>query len=104
MQDSACMVVIRCPSSRIRVPLAMSRVPQNSDGDIEMADDLGNRGPRDRGRIALDEPHEVHYWTRALGVTEAQLRAAIQATGDATHAVRRQLQSSSPPGRQLQMG
>ncbi len=69
-----------------------------------MADDPGNRGPRDRGRIALEEPHEVRYWTRALGVTEAQLPAAIQATGDATHAVRRQLQSSSAPDGQLQMG
>ena len=67
-----------------------------------MADDLGNRGPRDRGRIALEEAHEVRYWTHVLGVTEAQLRAAVHAAGDATHAVRQQLQTS--PASRMQMG
>lgn len=67
-----------------------------------MADDIGIRGPRDRGRIALEEAHEVQYWTRVLGVTEAQLRAAVHAAGDATHAVRQQLQSSDAD--RLQMG
>ncbi|RYY87871.1 MAG: DUF3606 domain-containing protein [Comamonadaceae bacterium] len=67
-----------------------------------MQPDLPLRSPRDRGRIALEEPHAVRYWTRAFGVTEAQLRAAVQATGDATHAVRQQLQSA--PVRRMQMG
>lgn len=62
-----------------------------------MADDFDNRGPRDRGRISLEQAHEVRYWTRALGVTETQLRRAVLAAGDATHAVRQQLQTSGRP-------
>ena len=68
-----------------------------------MADHPGNRGPRDRGRIALEQPHEIRYWTGALGVTESQLRLAILAAGDATHAVRQQLQTA-PPDARMQMG
>lgn len=33
-----------------------------------MSDDLTNRGAQDRSRISLTEPHEVRYWTEALGV------------------------------------
>jgi hypothetical protein len=54
-------------------------------------DDLDTRGPRDTGWINLEEPREVRYWTRALAVTEAQLRAAVCAAGDSTQAVCRYL-------------
>lgn len=46
-----------------------------------MADDPNKRGPQDRTRINVNEPHEVRYWTQALGVTEAQLRSAVAAAG-----------------------
>jgi hypothetical protein len=39
-----------------------------------MADDLKNRGPQDRSRVSLNEPYEVNYWTRELGVINEQLR------------------------------
>ncbi|MET0543275.1 MAG: DUF3606 domain-containing protein [Variovorax sp.] len=68
-----------------------------------MSDDIDIRGPRDRGRISLEQPHEVRYWTRELGVTEAQLRAAMYAAGDATHAVQQQLQGASGARRPVQM-
>jgi hypothetical protein len=56
-----------------------------------MADDLKNRGAQDRARIALNEPHEVHYWTRELGVSEQQLEKAIKAVGNTAEQVRQHL-------------
>jgi len=29
-----------------------------------MADDTNNRGAQDRGRINVNEDHEIRYWTR----------------------------------------
>ena len=46
-----------------------------------MPDDPSKRGPQDRTRINVNEPHEVRYWTQTLGVTEAQLRSAVAAAG-----------------------
>jgi hypothetical protein len=53
-----------------------------------MADDLSNRGPQDRSRVNVNETHELRYWTKELGVTEAQLRAAVAAAGTSAQAVR----------------
>ncbi len=53
-----------------------------------MADDLSNRGAQDRARINLNEPHEVQYWTEALGVTEARLRQAVNKAGVSADKVR----------------
>lgn len=60
-----------------------------------MPDRPGNRGEPDRSRISLEQPHEVRYWTRALGVSERELRNAIAAAG--THSatrIREYLQTS----------
>jgi hypothetical protein len=46
-----------------------------------MPDDLSNRGAADRARINVNEPHEVRYWTKALDVTEDELRAAVSRFG-----------------------
>ena len=56
-----------------------------------MSDDLSKRGPQDRSRINVNEPHELRYWTQALGVTEAQLREAVKAVGPSATAVREHL-------------
>jgi hypothetical protein len=56
-----------------------------------MADDLTKRGPQDRSKINVNESWEVAYWTGELGVTEAQLRAAVSAVGTSAAAVRRHL-------------
>jgi hypothetical protein len=53
-----------------------------------MADDLMNRGAQDRARINVNEAHELDYWTEALNVSEAQLRAAVAAVGSSAEAVR----------------
>ena len=56
-----------------------------------MADDLSNRGPRDRSRINTSEEWELRYWTKEFGVTEDELKAAFKAVGAGDEDVRRQL-------------
>jgi len=46
-----------------------------------MPDDLKNRGVPDRSRIHMEEKHEVAYWTKKFGVSEAELREAVKAAG-----------------------
>lgn len=62
-----------------------------------MSDDLNKRGPQDRTRISLSEPHEVRYWTLALGVPEDELRRLVAEAGDNVEAVRAALAKKSPP-------
>ena len=56
-----------------------------------MADDKQNVGGADRSRISLGEEYEVRDWTRALGVTEQQLREAVDAVGNSADKVREYL-------------
>ncbi|HVI59328.1 MAG TPA: DUF3606 domain-containing protein [Luteimonas sp.] len=56
-----------------------------------MSDDLSNRGPADRSRIALEEDWEVQWWTKSLGVSEEELREAVAAVGNSATAVREHL-------------
>ena len=60
---------------------------------IPMSDDLTNRGPADRARVNVNEAHEVRYWTKEFGCTEAELRAAVKAVGVMVVDVRRYLAS-----------
>jgi hypothetical protein len=53
-----------------------------------MVDDLMDRGPRDRNRINVQEDWELKYWSHALGVSEEQLRAAVQSVGSYAKDVR----------------
>lgn len=46
-----------------------------------MADDLHNRGPQDRARINVNEPWELRYWTKELGVTDVRLRELVKQHG-----------------------
>jgi hypothetical protein len=62
-----------------------------------MSDDLNNRGAQDRTRINLSEPHEVRYWTTALGVPEDELRRLVAEAGDNAEAVRDALAKKSSP-------
>lgn len=59
-----------------------------------MADDLTKRGKADRDRINVNEVHEVRYWTKALGVSEAQLRDAVAQAGVMAADVRKLLEGS----------
>jgi hypothetical protein len=53
-----------------------------------MADNLQNRGPQDRNRINVNEPWELRYWTKELGLSEDELREAVKAAGPSVNAVR----------------
>lgn len=46
-----------------------------------MTDNRQERGKPDRSRISLEEANEVRYWTRELGVSEQDLRRAIDMVG-----------------------
>jgi hypothetical protein len=46
-----------------------------------MSDDKTNRGPQDRLRININERYEVQYWTEKFGVSEEQLRNAVNRVG-----------------------
>lgn len=56
-----------------------------------MPDDPNTRHGQDRDRINVNQQHEVAYWTKALGVTEEELRNAVAAVGDRADAVRKHL-------------
>jgi uncharacterized protein DUF3606 len=56
-----------------------------------MNEDTTKRGPRDRGRINLDEDYELRYWMEELGVTEEELRRAVHTAGVLIDDVRQHL-------------
>jgi hypothetical protein len=58
-----------------------------------MADNLQDRGPQDRARINVNEPHEVAYWTSKFGVTADQLRNVVTDVGVSADAVEQALGS-----------
>jgi Protein of unknown function (DUF3606) len=45
----------------------------------------------DRNKINLDQPNELKYWTRALKVSEEEIRTAIGTVGNSAAAVRKEL-------------
>ncbi|EKT4084550.1 DUF3606 domain-containing protein [Stenotrophomonas maltophilia] len=55
-----------------------------------MSDDK-NTGSPDRDRINVNEDYELQYWTKALGVSADELRAAVKAVGPTAAAVRKHL-------------
>ena len=59
-----------------------------------MSDHPQQRGPQDASRIYINQDHEVRYWTRALGVSEADLFRAIGAVGVSADKVREYLSKS----------
>jgi hypothetical protein len=77
------------------MPLAESNghIAHPREGAIlcRMADNLQDRGPADRARINVHESHELKYWTKALGITEEQLKTAVAKAGVMAADVRRHL-------------
>jgi Protein of unknown function (DUF3606) len=59
-----------------------------------MADDLKDRGSRDRSRVNVHADYEVRYWTEKWDVTRDQLVEAVQQAGVSAKAVARQLGKS----------
>ena len=53
-----------------------------------MVDDLKKSGPEDRKRININEPWELDWWSKELGLTRDQLRAAVKRFGNVADKVR----------------
>ena len=47
--------------------------------------------PPERNRIEIDQERDVHYWTKALGISADELRSAVQKVGPNAAAVREHL-------------
>ena len=58
-----------------------------------MADDKQAVGSPDRDRISLSEDYEIRSWTESLGVSEQELREAVDAVGNSADAVRADLKN-----------
>lgn len=56
-----------------------------------MSDEKKKTGTPDRDRINVNEDYEVQFWTKALGITAAQLKEAVKAVGPTSAAVRNHL-------------
>jgi hypothetical protein len=56
-----------------------------------MSDDRTKRGPQDAARVNVHEKWELDYWTEKLGVTEQQLKDAVQQVGPMAKDVRSHL-------------
>lgn len=56
-----------------------------------MSDNLQDRGAQDRSRINVNEPWELRYWTKELGLSEDELREAVKVAGTSASAVREHL-------------
>lgn len=48
-----------------------------------------NRGGPDLSRISLTQDDEIRYWTRELGVSDAELRTAVAIAGSSVDDVRK---------------
>jgi hypothetical protein len=59
----------------------------------QMADNLQQRGTRDRCQISLSHQHELVYWTKRFSVRGEQLRRAVAAVGTIADDVERYLKS-----------
>lgn len=56
-----------------------------------MADNLSDRGPRDRARIDVHQTHELRYWSKKFGVSEDELRQAVEQVGPIVQRVEERL-------------
>ena len=56
-----------------------------------MSDNPSKTGEPDRSLVAIGQPHEVAYWTKRFGVSEARLKAAVAAVGNSVSAIERWL-------------
>lgn len=58
-----------------------------------MADDLQSGSSLDRSSVTLDQERERRYWAHKFGVTEEELRRAVEAVGSKPSFVERRLRT-----------
>jgi hypothetical protein len=54
-------------------------------------DSLTKRDTPDRSKINMQESWEVKYWTRELGISQAELQKIVDKVGNSAAAVRKEL-------------
>lgn len=65
-----------------------------------MADNLTDRGARDRARINVNQPHELRYSAHKLGVSEDDVKRAVEQVGPM--ALPKHQRSAEGPDRSIQ--
>jgi hypothetical protein len=63
----------------------------------ETMDELNNNGAGARSKINMKEAWEVKYWTKELGISEAELQSAVDKVGNSAAAIRKELGLSKSP-------
>lgn len=58
-----------------------------------MADDLQSGSSLNRSSVTLDQERERRYWAHKFGVTEEELRRAVEAVGSKPSFVERRLRT-----------
>jgi len=53
-----------------------------------MSDDKSKRGSPDNKRIDVHDPNELRHWSKSLGVTPDELKAAVSRAGTSAERVR----------------
>jgi len=61
-----------------------------------MADDKTKVGKPDRDRINVGEDYEVHDWSKKFGVSEQELRRAVEKVGPTVKDIGRELKQDNP--------
>ena len=56
-----------------------------------MSDDTTLRSPQDRSRVAMEQEHEVRYWTERFGVSREDRQRAVDAVGNSVSAIEQRL-------------
>ena len=86
-----------CPSERRhdlgRIAVVYATIGQHHrkcSTEVQMADDLSNRGNQDRSRVNIHEKWELDYWTK-WGVTRDHLVAAAKEVGVSVAAIAKKL-------------
>ena len=59
-----------------------------------MTDDPSKKGVQDRTRINTSEDYELRYWSEKFGVSQDQLKAAVQKVGNSVSAVEKELKAA----------
>jgi predicted double-glycine peptidase len=53
-----------------------------------------NKASRDRSKISIQDDYELKYWARHFGVSQEDLRRAIEKVGNSAASVRKELQTT----------
>lgn len=89
-----CFDIESLPCRKTFVPRARQQLPTRVGvavlqcEELNMPDDRNNIGSADRNRINLSEEYEIRVWTKSLGVSEGELREAVDAVGNSVDSVR----------------